>query len=140
MTTLTEIWDTTRAHRKAEENIRRTQPLVRLWNAEWELQHVVGNEYSAEFSFISNDTGPGRLEIPADSPAAVWIHDYNGRVDRDEGRNVFITVDHCGARWSGIMDKYSLEQREDGDVALVADFLHDYEHLKWYSLWSNPFL
>lgn len=140
MTTPAQIWDATRAHRKAEENTRRAEPLVRLWNAEWDLQHLVSNSYSAQFSFISNDTGPGRLEIPADSPAAEWIHDYTGRVERDEGRNVFITVDHCGARWSGILDKYSLEQREDGDVALVADFLHDYEHLKWYSLWSNPFL
>ena len=129
MTTVEQIWDATRAHRKAEENTRRAEPLVRLWNAEWDLQHLVSNSYSAQFSFISNDTGPGRLEIPADSPAAQWIHDYNGRLERDEGRNVFITVDHCGARWSGILDKYSLEQREDGDVALVADFLHDYEHL-----------
>ena len=129
MTTPAQIWDATRAHRKTEENIRRAEPLVRLWNAEWDLQHLVSNSYSAQFSFISNDTGPGRLEIPADSPAAEWIHDYTGRVDRGEGRNVFITVDHCGARWSGILDKYSLEQREDGDVVLVADFLHDYEHL-----------
>lgn len=140
MATITEIWDATRVHRKAEEKIRRKQPLVRLWNAEWELQHIVRDEYSAQFSFVSNDTGPGRIEIPADSPAAEWIHDHQGRVSRGEGRNVFITVDHCGARWSGIMDKYAIEQREDGDVALVADFLHDYEHLKWYSLWSNPFL
>lgn len=140
MATITQTWDATRAHRKAEERIRRKPPLVRLWNAEWQLQHVVRNEYSGQFSFISNDTGPGRLEIPADSPAAEWVHDHQGRIARGEGRNVFITVDHCGARWSGLMDKYALEQREDGDRVLVVEFLHDYEHLKWYSLWSNPFL
>lgn len=111
-----------------------------MWNGEWELQHIVRNEYSAHFSWISNDTGPGRLEIPADSPAAEWVHDVQGRIDRGEGRNVFITVDHCGARWGGLLDKHSLEQRDDGDRALVMEFVHDYEHLKWYSLWSNPFL
>lgn len=137
---VTEVWDATRALKKAEDVVRRTQPLTRLYNAEWELQHIVRNERSAQFSFISNDTGPGRIELPADSPEALWIHDHEGRVSRGEGRNVFITVDYCGARWSGIMDKYSLEQREDGDTVLVADFMHDYEHLKWYSLWSNPFL
>jgi hypothetical protein len=51
-----------------------------------------------------------------------------------------VTVDYCGTRWSGIMDKYSIEQREDGDTVLVVDFMHDYEFLKFYSLWSNPFL
>lgn len=138
--TVDQIWDKTRANKKADERLRRKQPLMRLWNAEWELQHVVRDEYKAEFSFVSNDTGPGRIEIPADSPAAEWIRDAEGRIGRDEGANVYITVDHCGARWSGIMDKFSIEQREDGDLALVADFLHDYEHLKWYQVWSNPFL
>jgi len=33
-----------------------------------------------------------------------------------------------------------MEQRDDGDRVLVVDFMHDYEYLKWYSLWSNPFL
>ncbi len=134
------IWAETRALKRDEERTRRKQPLIRLWDGEYELQHIVGNEYSAQFSFISNDTGPGRLELPHDSPAAEWIHDTQGRLDRGEGRGVHITVDHCGARWSGMLDKYSIEQREDGDTVLVADWLHDYEHLKWRSLWSNPFL
>jgi hypothetical protein len=134
------IWDATRTHKKNEEDLRRTQPLVRLWSGEYELHHVLGNEYKAQFSFISNDTGPGQLELPADSPQAQWIHDHQGRVSRGDGRNVHVTVDYCGARWSGIMDKYSIEQREDGDNVLVVDFMHDYEHLKFYSLWSNPFL
>lgn len=140
MTIHDDILAATQVLKKHEDNIRAKRPLVRLWNAEWELQHIVGDERSAQFSFISNDTGPGRIELPADSPAAQWIHDHQGRIDRGEGRGVFITVDHCGARWSGIMDKYAYEQREDGDVALVADFVHDYETLKWYSMWSNPFL
>jgi hypothetical protein len=42
---------------------------------------------------------------------------------------VGLTADYCGARWSGILDKYAVEQREDGDLVLVADFMHDYEHL-----------
>lgn len=134
------IWAATRTHKRAEDAIRRTRPLVRLWSGDYELYHVLGNEYKAQFSFISNDTGPGQLELPADCPQAAWIHDHQGRVDRGEGRNVHITVDYCGTRWSGIMDKYRLEQRGEGDTVLVADFLHDYEHLKWYSLWSNPFL
>jgi len=117
------------AKKQAEDNLRRQEPLIRYWSGEWELQHVGGMEVKAQFSWVSNDTGPGQVELPFDSPVAQWIHDSEGRVERGEGRSVGITVDHCGARWSGVLDKWTVEQREDGDVALVADFLHDYEHL-----------
>lgn len=127
--TPTQIWDATRAQKRNEELIRREQPLVRLWDAEWNIQHVLGSEYSAKFSWVSNDTGPAQMEFPFTSPAAQWIYDYQGRLDRNEGRTVGITVDYCGARWSGILDKFAVEQREDGDVVLVVDWVHDYEHL-----------
>lgn len=135
-----QIWDFTRKFRKRDEDTRRERPLTRIWDAEWQLQHVLSAEYSGKYAWVSNDSGPGQTEIPLDHPAAQWIHDFQGRIDRGEGRNVHITVDYCGARWSGRMDKYSIEQREDGDYVLVVDWLHDYENLKWYQVWSNPFL
>ena len=135
-----QILEATRQQKIAEEKIRREQPLCRIWDAEWNLQHVLGNEYGAKLTWVSNDTGPGQLELPFDSPAAQWIHDYQSRLDNGEGRTVGLTCDYAGARWSGIADKFSVEQRDDGDTVLVVDFVHDYEHLKWYSVWSNPFL
>lgn len=135
-----QIWQFTNSHRRAEEKTRRERPLIRIWDAEWQLQHILSVEYKAQFAWVSNDSGPGQTEIPFDTPVAQWIHDFQGRIDRGEGRNVHITVDYCGARWGGRMDKYSIEQREDGDVVMVVDWLHDYENLKWYQVWSNPFL
>jgi hypothetical protein len=129
-----------RSHVLDEKNLRRQPPLTRIWDAEWHLQYVINNEYSGSYTWISNDTGPGRTEIPFNSPVAQWIHDHQGRISRGEGRNIGITVDYCGARWSGIMDKYTVEQRDDGDVVLVVDWMHDYEHLKWVTVWSNPWL
>jgi hypothetical protein len=134
------IWDATNEQKLVEERIRREQPVGRIWDAEWNLQHVMGSEYSAKFSWISNDTGPGQTEFPMDSPIAQWIYDYQSRLDRDEGRTVGITIDYCGARWSGILDKFAVERREDGDNVLVVDWVHDYEKLKWYSVVPNPFL
>ncbi len=124
-----QIWSETRRLKRDEEALRRQQPLVRFWDSEWELQHVCSVEYKAQWSWISNDSGPGQIEIPFDTPVAEWIHDQAGRLEREEGRNVHVTVDYCGARWSGRLDKWAVEQREDGDEVLVVDFLHDYENL-----------
>jgi len=134
------IWDATQEQKLVEERIRREQPVGKIWDAEWNLQHVMGSEYSAKFSWISNDSGPGQTEFPMTSPIAQWIYDYQSRLDRDEGRTVGITIDYCGARWSGILDKFAVERREDGDNVLVVDWVHDYEKLKWYSVVPNPFL
>jgi hypothetical protein len=130
----------TQAQFRAEQTMRRQHPLVRLWDGEWHLQFVCSQEYKGSFSWISNDTGPGQMEIPFNSPVAQWIFDEPSRMAAGQGRNIGITVDYCGARWSGIMDKCAVEQREDMDMVLVVDWLHDYEHVKWYSCWSNPFL
>lgn len=134
------IWQATLDQEKAEDRIRREPPIVRIWDAEWGLQHVISGEYAASFTWISNDSGPGQMEIPFDHPAAEWIHDSQGRIDRGEGRNVHITVDHCGVRWGGRLDKAVVESRDDGDDVMVIDWQHDYENLKWYTVWSNPFL
>lgn len=130
----------TRRHKREEDRIRRQRPLVRVWDGEYELQHLMSVEYKATWALISNDSGPARTELPFDSHVAQWIHDMEGRVDRGEGRNVHVTVDYCGARMGYRLDKASVEQRDDGDVALVCDWLHDYEETKWYTVWSNPFL
>jgi len=135
-----QIWDATREQKLVEDRIRREQPVGRIWDAEWNVQHILGSEYACKFSWISNDTGPGQTEFPMSSPVAQWIYDYQGRMDRDEGRTVGITIDYCGARWSGILDKFAVEQREDGDTVLVVDWVADYEKLKWYSVVPNPFL
>ncbi len=128
--------------RREQERLRRVPPDVLLWDGEWNLQHVIsGVEYQASFQWISNDTGPGQIDIPFDHPAAQWVYDSQGRIDRGEGRNVHITVDYTeGTRWSGRMDKATVETGEDGDNVLSLMFSHDYENLKFYSVWSNPWL
>lgn len=135
------IWAATLQQERDEERIRNTPPDIRLWDGEWQLQHIIsGVEYQASFQWVSNDTGPGQIEIPFDHPAAQWVHDAQGRVDRGEGRNVHITVEYCNTRWSGRLDKAVVETGEDGDDVLSMDFAHDYENLKFYSVWSNSHL
>ncbi len=133
------IWAATVKQERAEKALRRQKPEALVWDGEWQLQHVIGDDaYSNEFSWISNDSGPGQTALPFDSHAAQWIYDMQSRIDRGEGRNVHITVEYCGARWGGRLDNAVYRCTEDGDEQLVITWLHDYENAKWYSVWSNP--
>ena len=76
VSTIAEIKSAVDEQIRAEGKVRAEKPLVRLWDAEWNIQHVLGDEYSAQLSWVSNDTGPGQLELPYESVAAQWIYDY----------------------------------------------------------------
>jgi hypothetical protein len=134
------IWDATTAREEAEARARLEPPLVRVWNGDFELQGILNSEYSAEFTWIDNDSGTGIVEIPLWDPLAKWIWQVKDRIDAGEKRNVVITVDKDGARWSGILHDHTVEQREDGTHVLVVRFMHDFDLLKSYLVWTNPFL
>ncbi|QRY43184.1 phage tail protein [Mycolicibacterium boenickei] len=134
------IWQATVAQKWEEQHLRDEDVLIRLHDGDWNLHHLMRNEYSANFAWISNDSGPAQTEVPFDSPEGLWLYDMWGRMERGEKRNVHITADYCGARWGGRLDKCVVDYREDGDVVVVCDWLHDYENLKWYTVWSNPWL
>jgi len=138
--TCAQVWSAIPGFELAEDRRRKEKPLVRIWDGDWNLHHVLRQEYSATFSWIVNDTGPGKTDMPFDSEVAQWIHDMSGRVERGEKRNVHITVDYMGARWGGRLDKAVVDVTPDGDEILSVTWLHDYENLKWYSVWPNPFL
>ncbi|AER47575.1 minor tail protein [Mycobacterium phage DS6A] len=130
----------TEKQKRAEQMALRVRPSVLVWDGDWNLQHIMAVEYKAQFSWISNDTGPGMTELPFNAPVAQWIHDMQGRIDRGEKRNVHITVDYSGARWAGRMDSANVKLTDDGDKSMEVTWLHDYENLKWYSVWSNSWL
>lgn len=114
---------------------------IRLWDGEWKLHHLLGNEYQHSFQWVSNDSGTGSFEVDFDSPQGIWLHDMYGRMERDEKRNVHITVDDpAGARWDGRLDNLIVSHKEDGQRVVTAEFLHSYEDLKWVTVWSNPLL
>lgn len=134
------IWTETLKQEHAEIKLRRQKPLVSIWDGEWQLHYILTDEYHAEFSWIDNDSGPGVTEIPWTSHVAQWVWDMQGRIDRGEKRNVHTTVEYCGARWGGRLDNATIRTTEDGDKSVIITWLHDYENVKWYSVWSNPFL
>lgn len=133
------IWAATEAQKRDEQRLIREPAVVRVWDGDWHLHHLMQVEYSAEFEFVDNETGLGTTELPFDSPVAQWIYDMWGRMERGEKRNVHITVDKTGARWGGRLADVTVEESESGQILTVA-WRSDFEELKFYQLWSNPFL
>ena len=134
------IWDATLAREKEDARKRLEPPLVRIWSGDGNLQGVLNTEYSAEFTWIDNDSGTGQVEIPLWDPLAKWIYQVDVRIDAGDKRNVIFTVDKDGARWSGLVHDHSVEKRDDGTRVLVVRLMHDFEILKYYLVWCNPFL
>ncbi|UTN91688.1 minor tail protein [Gordonia Phage StorminNorm] len=134
------IWEATKSAQRDEARIRREVPIMRLWDAEWLLQHVVGNPIEYEFEWIDNDAGAGMVVVLAEDPVGQWALDFEGRDLREEGVNVHITADYVGARWGGRMEDVSSELTSTGDEIVTITFMHDIENLKWIECFPSPFL
>lgn len=132
---LDKIYHSAIRRREDREAKRRQAPLVRLWSGDWELRGRLTGEYSSDFEFKLNDTGGGQIDLPFDHHLARWVYRYWERATQ----NVFVTVDHCGARWSGMLDSSTVSQDESGLRVVTLKFLHDYEQLKAINVWPNPF-
>lgn len=135
------IWTVTEERERQRQAQRLAAPDTTVYDGEFNLHGWIDAEYLGDFEWKDNDTGAGITELPWDHYVAQWIWDEWGRLQRGEKRTVHIVVE-CpnGARWSGRLDSCSPEKREDGSRVLVVQWLSDYETLKWYTVWSNPFL
>lgn len=126
---------------EAERIVREAPPVVQLWDGEMRLQHVVESEYSVDAELVDGDTGPIEIKHPFDHPVGQWLWDEYGRLQRGEKRNVNITIEYAESRIAGLLDHCELElDEETGDQVVVARFSSDYERLKWYTIWANPWL
>jgi hypothetical protein len=107
-----------------------------LWDGDYNLRGQVSGERAGSFDFVENDTGTAMLQLPLDHYLAKWVMGFKGRAKR----NVHVTFDKQGARWSGCMDSYKVVRDKQGDCYLEITFKHDYEQVKHILVWSNPFL
>lgn len=130
------LWQTVQARRVDTEAERLKPPLVELRDGDYKLRGEVGEWRNLEFEFIENDTGTAVLQLSLSNYLARWVMDFKGR----DKRNVHITIDKQGARWSGMMENYKVVREKGGDAYLEITFLNDYEQAKHILCWANPFL
>ncbi|MGX6513248.1 Gp37-like protein [Rhodococcus sp. SJ-2] len=113
-------------------------PVVQLWDGNINLQYVVRCENEYDWLDVENDTGTGVIKIDSDHEEAQWLWDIRGRKDRGETIDVLVTVDYVGRRWSGFLDTVDIDTNDLGQSIVTANFLSDYEQLKWRDLWATP--
>ncbi|EFV12938.1 hypothetical protein [Segniliparus rugosus] len=130
------LWQKIQDRRIEMEMHRLAAPVVRLWDGDYTLRGEVAGWRSLEFEFIENDTGTASVVLSLDHYLAKWVMNFKGRAKR----NVHITIDKQGARWSGRMDNYKVVREKEGDRYLEVTFKHDYEEVKHILCWANPFL
>lgn len=129
------FWDIVN-HNFDETEKRLRPPVVKLWDGNWILRGRVSQAYSGDFIEIDAETGTGKLEMPEDYYLSKWVVDHDGR----DTKNVHVTVEKDGVRWSGRMDHYEIDRGEKGKVIVRVLFKHDYEEFKHILVWCNPFL
>lgn len=130
------LWDTIKVRKQKREAARLAPPLTRLWDGDFNLRGVVAGERQGEFETVENDSSTASFQLPLDHFLARWVMNHRGR----EKRNVHVTFDKQGTRWSGRMDHYKVVKTKEGDAYLEVVFKHDFEELKHILVWCNPFL
>jgi hypothetical protein len=131
-----EFWEKITERRAWMESERLKPARTRLWDGDYNLRGEVAGERAGDFEEVENDTGTASLQLPLNHYLAVWVMDHKGRAKR----NVHVTFDKQGARWSGRMDNYRVVRDKDGDCYLEITFKHDFEEVKHIYCWANPFL
>ncbi|QZD97728.1 minor tail protein [Gordonia phage Vine] len=134
------IWQETIKRERDYERIRKQDMYIRLWEGDHKLQHVVTDFYSVDFNPIENDTGTHQIVLPWEDPAAQWAFREEQRLAAGEKLTINISCDYAGERFSGRLQTLEVDTDEYGRQRVTMTFEDDYETLKGYDVWSNPFL
>lgn len=134
------IWQATEEREREYDRIRRQDQVIRLWDGDYRLKHLVSDFYTTDFNPIDNDAGTHVIVLPWEDPAAQWAYNERQRLADGDKQVVNITCDYAGGRFSGRMDTCEVDTDEYGRQKVTITFKDDYETLKYYDVWSNPFL
>jgi hypothetical protein len=130
------LYDGIDARWAAMNAARLAPPLIQLWDGGGTLRGQCEGYRDVDYEFIENDTGICTLRLSLQHYLARWVMNFQGRAKR----NVIITIDKQGSRWSGIMDHYVVVSKKNNDAYVDVIFKHDYEQVKHILCWANPFL
>lgn len=134
------IWQATEAREREYDRLRRQDMLIRLWDGDYRLKHLVTDYYTADFAPVDCDMGTHEIVLPWEDPAAQWAMDEAKRLADGDKQVINISCDYMGGRFSGRLDTAVMDFDEYGNQTVTLTFKDDYETLKYYDVWCNPFL
>lgn len=131
---LDRVWESTARAKADRAAARREPPRIHLYDGDWTYRGQVFGELDYSFQWKLNDTGAGRVTLPADHHLAVWARSFWKR----DTANIHIRVDKDGGRWCGRCSSVVTERDDEGVEQTTLEFLHDYEEVKHINVWANP--
>lgn len=131
-----DLWGAVMDRRTELEAARLAPPILRVWDGDMNLRGEWVGWIDIDYEFIENDTGIAVLQSGLQHYLSQWVMNFQGRAKR----NVILTIDKQGSRWSGFMDHYSIIKKKNQNKYLEITFKHDYENAKHILVWANPFL
>lgn len=134
------IYQATLDREREYERIRKQDQLIRIWDGDYNLKHVITDFYSTDFNPLDGDTGTHEIVLPWEDPCAQWAFDAEARIAAGEPSLINVSCDYAGARISGRLQQLKVDTDEYGRQRVTLTFEDDYETLKFYDVWSNPFL
>ena len=110
----------------------RTDITIEVRRGMMELDGYVGDHIEAEFEFVENQAGPGRIEVP-------WKSQWANVFKRCDQENIFIHANVNGEWWTGRVDR--CRKKRKGKVkTVIAELISDYVWLEAMFAWPAPFM
>ncbi|WKW87244.1 minor tail protein [Mycobacterium phage Chargerpower] len=131
-----DLWEKIQLRRCQRERERLAPPVAELRDGDFRLRGEIAGYRLLDWEFVENETAVATLQLPLDHYLSKWVMNHRGRAKR----NVILNVEKQGARWTGMMDHYTVRKEDSGDQYLEVVFLHDFEQSKHIRVWCNPFL
>lgn len=129
------IWEKAEREKAELDRKRKRHPIARIWDGDWKQGGVITGYLDLTYRWVMNNTGSANLKLPFDHHIAKWCLDHQRRGTL----NIHMTVDKDGTRWGGRAKNVSIDRTSDGTKYVEVEFLDDYEEVKYYQVWPNPF-
>ena len=104
-------WKHGQQTRAKRAEARRTKPLIRIWDGNWNyVGTVTGVVIEARTQWKLNDTDGATITLPIDHWISAWILRFDSR----DVKNIHITSDKDGTRWGGRVTSVNIIKNTDG--------------------------